>query len=133
MNQLFRSQRVRFNSFKKLEGLKNRKAFDDSLRTDGFDLEFICNRPKPKFQEGLTPKDVAAKVSLKDAVVWGVDPGIRDVFVAIDGGHKNAHRTRKTSTKEYCHLAGFNKGIITREMVNKTRHEGRRLVAGTYR
>ena len=40
--------------------------------------------------------------------IWGVDPGVTDLFVAADGSSTNAHRFRRTSTKEYYDLCGFN-------------------------
>ena len=40
--------------------------------------------------------------------IWGVDPGKTDVFVAVDGSSTNPHRFRKTSSKEYYDLCGYN-------------------------
>ena len=46
--------------------------------------------------------------------IWGVDPGINDIFVAADGANEDRHRYRKLSSKEYCHLCGFNKATEKR-------------------
>ncbi|KAI8879357.1 hypothetical protein K501DRAFT_193786, partial [Backusella circina FSU 941] len=44
--------------------------------------------------------------------IRGVDPGIREVFVASDGTAKEDHRVRRTSTMEYYQLAGFKKHVF---------------------
>jgi hypothetical protein len=46
--------------------------------------------------------------------VWAVDPGKTDVFVAVDSSSTNPHRVRKTSTKEYYDLCGFNQATNKR-------------------
>src|ERR1700731_429264 len=46
--------------------------------------------------------------------IWGVDPGINDIFVAADGANEDRHRYRKLSSKEYYHLCGFNKATEKR-------------------
>jgi hypothetical protein len=39
--------------------------------------------------------------------LWAVDPGITDIFVACDN-NQGQHEIRKTSSKEYYHMCGFN-------------------------
>ncbi len=41
--------------------------------------------------------------------LWGVDPGMTDMFVAADGHEDERHDVRKTSTREFYHMAGWNK------------------------
>jgi hypothetical protein len=40
--------------------------------------------------------------------IWGLGPGSTDLFVAADGSNQNANCIRRTSTKEYYDLCGFN-------------------------
>jgi hypothetical protein len=47
--------------------------------------------------------------------IWGVEPGVTDLFVAADGRGTNSHRFRKTSTKEYYDLCKFNFSKVKRE------------------
>ncbi|KAL1930102.1 hypothetical protein VTP01DRAFT_1256 [Rhizomucor pusillus] len=56
----------------------------DKIRTDGYDVEFIfkkLKRPPPKVP--LEPADINSKF-LKEATIWGVDPGLTDISVAAD-------------------------------------------------
>jgi hypothetical protein len=46
--------------------------------------------------------------------IWGVDPGVTDIFVAADGTNEDRHRYRNLSSKEYYHLCGFNKATEKR-------------------
>ena len=89
---------IGFKNFEDLEG--ERKTFTGRMRTDGVDLEFMCERPKAKAVRDLTPASVAARMNLSNATVWRVDPGLTDIFVASD---------------EYYQLAGFKKSIIKLE------------------
>ncbi|KAL1931005.1 hypothetical protein VTP01DRAFT_10142 [Rhizomucor pusillus] len=59
--------------------------FWDKIRSDGYDVEFIfkkLKRPRPKAP--LEPADINSKF-LKETAIWGVDPGLTDIFVAADG------------------------------------------------
>ncbi|KAG2230477.1 hypothetical protein INT48_002995 [Thamnidium elegans] len=84
--------KIGFKSFDQLNSSNNRKGFTGVLRTNGVDLEFICARPVPANSLSLTPSDVSLKVDLSSATVWGVDPGLRDAFVAVDGILLSDHR-----------------------------------------
>lgn len=53
------------------------------------------------------------------STIWGVDPGVTDLFVAADGSGTNPHRYRKTSTKEYYDLCNFNISKEKREQFRK--------------
>ena len=53
------------------------------------------------------------RASSSNATVWGVDPGLTDIFVASDNHVvSNRHRVCKASTTEYYQLAGFKKHVI---------------------
>jgi hypothetical protein len=51
--------------------------------------------------------------------VWGVDPGSTDMFMAVDGCSVTSHRIRKTSTKEYYDLCGYNHATEKRNQWKK--------------
>ncbi|KAI8880712.1 hypothetical protein K501DRAFT_275323 [Backusella circina FSU 941] len=64
--------------------------------------------PKKTFPPtpGSIKKDIG---DLSEAVVWGVDPRIREMFVTSDGIAKESHRVSRTSPVEYYQPAGFKK------------------------
>jgi hypothetical protein len=75
------------------------------METDGISVSFLFARPpKAKCKE---VKWSSINLDLEKDRVWAVDPGITDVFVASDG-HQGNHEIRRTSTKEYHHMCGFN-------------------------
>jgi hypothetical protein len=59
-----------------------------------------------------------------------VDPGKTDVFVAVDGSSTNPHRVRKTSTKEYYDLCGFNQAKNKRRRWIADNDRARQLIDG---
>lgn len=78
-------------------------------------MEFIfkkLKRPPPKAL--LEPADINSKF-LKEATIWGVDPGLTDIFVAADGSTDEWHRIRSVSAKEYYDMCGFNKAAESRK------------------
>jgi hypothetical protein len=66
---------------------------------------------------------------LSTSTIWGLDPGIRDVFVDADNDTSERHRVRKTSTNEYYQLAGFKKAMITRAKFGRTSPNERAIIA----
>ena len=57
----------------------------------------------------LTPADFAEDVKNNNALIWGIDPGQTDIYTTVDSGDSNKkERIRKTSTKEYYHMCGYN-------------------------
>ncbi|KAI8393393.1 uncharacterized protein BYT42DRAFT_619241 [Radiomyces spectabilis] len=93
--------------FRTIESLAtDRRLFWNCMRTDGTDAEFLFRKPKKPALPQWTPK--ALQRNLKNATIWGVDPGMTDIFVASDGSSYTPHRVRKISCKEYYHLCGFN-------------------------
>src|SRR3984885_8824837 len=40
--------------------------------------------------------------------------GVTDIFVAVDGHDESRHRIRRTSSKEYYHLCGYNEATAQR-------------------
>ena len=124
----FNMKKVGFQDFEQLEG--DKKKFVGVMRTDGVDLEFICERPRVKAGPELTPSDVEAKINLSNATIWGVDPGLTDIFFASDDHEiPNRHRIRKTSTAEYYQLAGFKKSRLSRAKIDKDRMDERRILS----
>jgi hypothetical protein len=78
----------------------------------------------------LTPTKIKAAVgNISEAVIWGVDLGIREVFVTSDGTSKSSHRIRRTSTAEYYHLAGFKRDVVARAKYNKDHPHDRQILA----
>ncbi|GAB5591742.1 hypothetical protein Unana1_06642 [Umbelopsis nana] len=90
-----------------------RREFWNVIRTDGVDIEFLFKKMKATRDEP-TPADFKDWLEYRgDGVtIWGVDPGVTDIFVAVDDGASledtDACRIRKTSTKEYYDLCGYN-------------------------
>jgi galactitol-specific phosphotransferase system IIC component len=93
----FDMTKICFRTVQSLQGTNTIKGFTGTINTDGVDLDFICDRPIIK-EVPLTPKEIKEKVGdLGKATVWGVDLGIRSVFVASDGEVGDQHRVRQTS------------------------------------
>lgn len=86
--------------------LCSRKCF----RSDGVDLEFLFFKKPFGHREPKTPAHYKNWLvhGGHRTTIWGVDPGKIDIFVAVDGSSTNPHRVRKTSSKEYYDLCGFN-------------------------
>lgn len=88
-------------------------SYRNVIRTDGVDIEFLFKKMKATRDEP-TPADFKDWLEYRgDGVtIWGVDPGVTDMFVAVDDGASledtDACRIRKTSTKEYYDLCGYN-------------------------
>jgi hypothetical protein len=80
------------------------------LRTDGVDIEFIFDKTQPPRRELITPASFENWIEYGGhrTTIWGIDPGITDVIVAVDGHDEDRHRVRQTSSKEYYHLCGYN-------------------------
>ena len=80
------------------------------LRTDGVALEFIFRKPLPPTTDFKTPASFEnwIRYGAHRTTIWGVDPGLTDVFVAADGDNEDRHRFRKTSATEYYDLCGYN-------------------------
>ncbi|EPB83449.1 hypothetical protein HMPREF1544_09777 [Mucor circinelloides 1006PhL] len=135
---LFDMSRIGFRSANDLDGKAlSDKRFTGAIRTDGIALEFICDRPSVAAEAALTPADIATEIDMNTATIWGLDPGIRDVFVASDGVGTGAgqdrqrHRIRKTSTGEYYQLCGFKSAIIKRAKHDQANADARRLISDT--
>jgi hypothetical protein len=102
--------KIGFPNLASINGPGGKKSFTGPIRTDGVGIDFICARPVKKRSSRTTPASIRNDIgNLSEAVVWGVDPGIREVFVASDGTANEKHRVRRTSTAEYYQLAGFKK------------------------
>jgi hypothetical protein len=129
--RLFDMQRIGFQERSQLEESDEKKGFTGVIRCDGVALEFICDRPTSSRTEPPIPTDIAKETELDNAIVWGVDPGVRDVFVASDGDELARHRIRKTSTSEYYQMAGFNSAKIKRSKYDRSHRDARNVVAQT--
>ncbi|KAI8645950.1 hypothetical protein BD408DRAFT_429113 [Parasitella parasitica] len=135
---LFDMSRIGFRSRNDLDGKAlSDKRFTGAIRTDGIALEFICDRPSLAAEAALTPADIATEIDLNTATIWGLDPGIRDVFIASDGVGTGAsqdrqrHRIRKTSLGEYYQLFGFKSAIIKRAKHDQANADACRLISNT--
>ncbi|KAI9475742.1 MAG: hypothetical protein EXX96DRAFT_620222 [Benjaminiella poitrasii] len=53
-------------------------------------------------------QDIASEVDItgEQTIVWGIDPGMRDVYVASDETSGDRHRMRRISQAEYCDICG---------------------------
>lgn len=83
----------------------------------------------------LTPADIGAEIYLNNTTVRGLDPGLRDIFVACDGVGTGAdpsrqrHRIRKTSTSEYYQLSEFKSAAIKRAKHDRANVDAHRLIS----
>ena len=85
-----------------------KRRFWNVVRSDGVAIDFLFGRPK---RETTVAEKTVTDIGLdpKRDRVWGVDPGITDVFVAADGNGNESHEIRRTSTREFYHISGWNK------------------------
>lgn len=134
--ELFNMQHIRFSERNQLEGKPDSdKSFTGAIRTDGIALEFICERPVLAAEIPLTPTEIAERIDLNTATIWGLDPGLHDIFVASDGAVAGVedvaqrHRIRKTSTAEYYQLAGFKSATIKRTKHDRNNRDARLIIS----
>ncbi|KAG0169462.1 hypothetical protein DFQ30_003588 [Apophysomyces sp. BC1015] len=103
-------------------------VFWDIIRTDGVDLEFVFKRPKREpSKKRFTPADLQ-QLAAGGATIWGVDPGLMDTFVAVDGCGKEVHRVRKTSTLEYYSVCGYTHAARKRTSYAKTDPQAKEII-----
>ena len=103
--------------------------YRDKIRTNGTDVEFMFKKAKrPKPPPPLQPADL--KDLLGKAILWGVDPGVTDVFVAVDGACDEPHRVRRIRTKEYYSICGYNKAAQKRQEFVAKDPEAKTLIDG---
>jgi hypothetical protein len=103
------------------------------LSTDGISIDFLFNKKPFKDRESITPTSFKHWVTEGDhvATIWGVDPGVTDVFVAADGITEEQNRIRKCSSKEYYHLCGYNAATKEREQYRRmAKQDVRDLIDG---
>ncbi|KAI8070044.1 hypothetical protein BC940DRAFT_236344, partial [Gongronella butleri] len=79
--------------------------FENAFDTDGFATSFTFKRPKGDAPPYLT-LDKAVKWQLRQCRAWGVDPGVNDIFVAVDGS-SYASGIYSAAPHEYNRLAGI--------------------------
>jgi hypothetical protein len=75
-------------------------VYRNVIRTDGVDIEFLFKKSKLA-KHDVTPADFHTWIRDNEdkITVWGVYPGVTDMFVAVDLSDYE-HRIRKTSTRE---------------------------------
>ena len=78
----------------------------NSITSDGVAISFLFARPKRPEVE--SQKWSSLGLNLQNDRLWGVDPGVTDVFVASDS-NQGKHEITCTSTKEYHHMCGYNR------------------------
>src|SRR4051812_14668478 len=76
-------------------------------------IDFIFGRSKWALMQETTIVDIGLD-TMKDHL-WGVDPGMTDVFVVTDGHGEESHEIRKMSTKEFYHIVGWNHAKMIQE------------------
>lgn len=89
--------------------------FRNLIQTNDCSVEFIFKKKlknsssTDKMQHVPTPKDFAQKTKSNRALTLGADPGVPDIFTADNSAFLSSkERIRKTSTKEYYYMYGFN-------------------------
>ncbi|ORY91372.1 hypothetical protein BCR43DRAFT_518717 [Syncephalastrum racemosum] len=84
--------------------------FTGHIQTDGHGVDFILARQR---REGEHVKDVT-ELAVDEAwqnkyEIWGVDPGVTEVFVASNDHNEAPHQIRKMSAAEFYSIAGYKK------------------------
>ncbi|CEP09647.1 hypothetical protein [Parasitella parasitica] len=81
------------------------------MQTNGYSVEFTFKK-KPAEKSSskpLTATDFCVDINNDHVLIWGVDPGVTDIYTAADSGDvSKKERIRRTSCKEYYHMCGFN-------------------------
>ncbi|KAI8879645.1 hypothetical protein K501DRAFT_303133 [Backusella circina FSU 941] len=68
-----------------IRGPNESKRFTCVILTDGVGIDFICEKQVPKKSSPPTPASIKKDIDdLSEAIIWRVDPGIREMFVASD-------------------------------------------------
>ncbi|CEP18456.1 hypothetical protein [Parasitella parasitica] len=81
------------------------------MQTNGYSVEFTFKKKpvKKATSKPLTAADFCEDNKDEQVIIWGVDPGVTDIYTAADSGDTSKkERIRKTSCKEYYHMYGFN-------------------------
>lgn len=87
---------------------RENRLFTNCIRTDGYAVDVIFARrtnmdvlPNLEFED-FTPDELENTFRL-----WGLDPGQKSVFTAVDGHTNDQHEIRKFSTAEFYTFAGY--------------------------
>ncbi|KAG1439818.1 hypothetical protein G6F56_012160 [Rhizopus delemar] len=87
---------------------RENRLFTNCIRTDGYAVDVIFSRrtnmdvlPNLEFED-FTPNELENTFRL-----WGLDPGQKSVFTAVDGHTNDQHEIRKFSTAEFYTFAGY--------------------------
>ncbi|KAI9482679.1 MAG: hypothetical protein EXX96DRAFT_605804, partial [Benjaminiella poitrasii] len=121
---LFNMRNIGFNSFESL--VTGNKRFDNLIHTDSYEVEFIYRRMKVTKSRIVTPEDIDSEVD-----IIGVDPGMRDVYVASDGTSSDRHRVHRTNQAECYDICGYNSATKRRKKQKGVQGTGRRLLKGS--
>ncbi|CAO3596558.1 unnamed protein product [Absidia cylindrospora] len=109
-------------NFGKVNLISRNTIFNNLIKTDGFSVSVIfAQAMRPFHNTRLEPTDFSRE-DLSCFRFWGVDPGIKQVLVAVDGsGDNGPHEIRKLNTVEY-----YN-GAMMQRHANET-HEFRHRI-----
>ncbi|CEP15642.1 hypothetical protein [Parasitella parasitica] len=81
------------------------------MQTNGYYVEFTFKKKlvKKSTSKPLTTADFCEDIKNNQFLIWGVDPGVTDIYTAADSGDASKReRIKRTSCKEYYHICGFN-------------------------
>ena len=93
-----------------------RYQFWSIVRSNRAAVDFVFGRPKHIMLEKIM---IDIGLDLTRDHVWGVDPGLTDVFVATDGSGDDSHEIWKMSTKEFYHISGWIKATHQCQQLKK--------------
>ena len=82
-----------------------RCQFWSIIRSDRAAVDFVFSQPKHANAPEKMMVDIDLDLSRDQ--LWGVDPGITNVFVATDGSGDDSHEIQKMLTKEFYHISGW--------------------------
>jgi hypothetical protein len=103
--------------------------FGYSLSTDGIGVSVLLERPA-KEDTPIASED--AVLDVEHHRYLGLDPGRRDLFVAVDGSEDHREQVTRLSNAEWRHLAGFTRAQKKRQTWLKNSGNIRDILRGKW-
>ncbi|CEG73157.1 hypothetical protein RMATCC62417_08590 [Rhizopus microsporus] len=113
--RVFNFKKLRINSIDALLPSQNNKImFANTVKTDGFSVDFVFNKRTTKNTSlaaniDLELEDFDLEEVQQTYLPMFLDPGRKSVFTAAVGFDKAKHQIRRCSTAEYYHMTGSTK------------------------
>ncbi|CEP12889.1 hypothetical protein [Parasitella parasitica] len=103
------------------------------MQTNGYSVEYTFKQKpiKNSTSKPLTAADFCEDTKNNHVLIWGVDRGVTDIYTAADSGDASKkERIRRTSSKEYYLMCGFNLARQkTSNLINFVNAAAQRLIS----